>query len=71
MEGKTKYFQNILSSIFGKKEFDVTTNSHGEKRAFVETGKMESVYLAMNIYPASMKAIFSPDIEKNGGFRNL
>ena len=67
MKARPSISKTFLSSIFGKKEFDVTTNSHGEKRAFVETGKMESV-LPMNIYPQHlMKAILAQDIEKMEG----
>ncbi|MEZ4911475.1 MAG: Na(+)-translocating NADH-quinone reductase subunit A [Saprospiraceae bacterium] len=67
MKARPSISKTFLSAIFGKKEFDVTTNTHGEKRAFVETGKMESV-LPMNIYPQHlMKAILAQDIEKMEG----
>lgn len=67
MTARPSISKTFLSSIFGRKEFDVTTNTHGEKRAFVETGKMESV-LPMNIYPQHlMKAILANDIEKMEG----
>ncbi len=48
-------------------EFEVDTNTHGEKRAFVVTGQYESV-LPMDIYPQHlMKAIITNDFEKMEG----
>ncbi len=53
---------------FGKDyEFEVNTNTRGEKRAFVVTGQYESV-LPMDIYPQHlMKAIITNDFEKMEG----
>lgn len=48
-------------------KFDVTTNTHGEKRAFVLSGEYESV-LPMDIYPTHlMKAIMTGDLERMEG----
>lgn len=45
----------------------VTTNTHGERRAFVMTGQYEKV-LPMDIYPQHlMKAVLNGDIEKMEG----
>lgn len=52
-------------NIFGgkSKEFDVTTNTHGEHRAFVVTGEYEKV-LPMDIFPMQlMKAIIANDLD--------
>ncbi len=55
--------RTFLNFIFKNREFKVTTNSRGEKRAFVVTGDYESV-LPMNIYPQHlMKAILAKDYE--------
>ncbi|HAQ38665.1 MAG TPA: NADH:ubiquinone reductase (Na(+)-transporting) subunit A [Saprospirales bacterium] len=55
--------RTFLNFIFKNREFKVTTNSRGEKRAFVVTGDYESV-LPMNIYPQHlMKAILIKDYE--------
>jgi Na+-transporting NADH:ubiquinone oxidoreductase subunit A len=57
-------FPNFL---FKKHKFDVDTNTHGEKRAFVVTGQYEDV-LPMDIYPQHlMKAIMANDFEKMEG----
>jgi len=48
-------------------EFEVDTNTHGEKRAFVMTGQYESV-LPMDIFPQTlMKAIMAGDFERMEG----
>ncbi len=48
-------------------EFEATTNTHGEKRAFVVSGQYENL-LPMDIYPQHlMKAIITGDIEKMEG----
>lgn len=47
--------------------YDVDTNTHGERRAFVMTGQYEKV-LPMNIYPQHLfKAILTNDFEKMEG----
>ncbi|GLR19208.1 Na(+)-translocating NADH-quinone reductase subunit A [Portibacter lacus] len=57
-------FPNALFSNF---EFEPTTNTHGERRAFVMTGQYEKT-LPMDIYPQHlMKAILTGDIEKMEG----
>jgi len=53
-------FPNFL---FPTHEFEVDTNTHGEKRAFVVTGQYEKM-LPMDIYPQHlMKAILTGNIE--------
>jgi Na+-transporting NADH:ubiquinone oxidoreductase subunit A len=48
-------------------EYSVTTNTHGEERAFVMTGQYEKL-LPMDIYPQHlMKAILTKDFEKMEG----
>lgn len=48
-------------------KFDVNTNTHGEKRAFVVTGQYEEV-LPMDLYPQHlMKAIIKNDFEEIEG----
>lgn len=55
--------RTFLNFIFRNREFKVTTNSRGEKRAFVVTGDYESV-LPMDIFPQHlMKAILAKDFE--------
>jgi len=57
-------FPNFL---FPKHEFEVDTNTHGEKRAFVVTGQYEKM-LPMDIYPQHlMKAILTGNIERMEG----
>lgn len=52
---------------FGDLKFDVNTNSHGEKRAFVVTGQYESM-LPMDIMPQHLfKAIMAGDFERMEG----
>lgn len=48
-------------------KFDVDTNTHGEKRAFVQTGAYEKM-LPMEIFPQHlMKAILANDFENMEG----
>jgi len=55
---------SFLSHFNKKKTYQVNTNSHGEKRAFVLTGLYEKV-LPMDIYPMQLlKAIITEDFEK-------
>lgn len=58
----------FLSSLFGsKKEFDVNTNTHGEKRALVVTGQYEKV-LPMDLYPQQLlKSIIYGDLDQMEG----
>ena len=57
-------FPNFL---FPDIEYNANTNTHGERRAFVETGKYEKL-LPMDIYPQHlMKAIMANDIEQMEG----
>ncbi len=58
------YVSNLL---FPKDAFDVNTNTHGERRAFVVTGQYEDV-LPMDILPQHLfKAILTGDIERMEG----
>jgi Na+-transporting NADH:ubiquinone oxidoreductase subunit A len=55
------------NALFRNHEFEVTTNTHGERRAFVMTGQYEKV-LPMDIYPQHlMKAVLTGNIEKMEG----
>lgn len=55
--------RSLFSSFLRKKPFDVNTNTHGEKRAFVMSGQYEDV-LPMNLYPVQLlKAILANDFE--------
>ncbi len=57
-------FPNFL---FPDHEFEVDTNTHGERRAFVVTGQYEKM-LPMDIYPQHlMKAILTGNIERMEG----
>lgn len=57
-------FPNVL---YRNHEFEATTNTHGERRAFVVTGQYEKV-LPMDIYPQHlMKAILTGNIENMEG----
>jgi len=57
-------FPNFL---FPNMDFEVNTNTHGEKRAFVVTGEYESV-LPMDIYPQHLlKSILANDLERMEG----
>ena len=59
----TSYF----SSIFKDFRYHADTNTHGERRAFVVTGKYEDV-LPMDIYPQQLlKAIMVRDLEQMEG----
>ncbi len=52
---------------FGDLKFDVNTNTHGEKRAFVVTGQYESM-LPMDVLPQHLfKAIMAGDFERMEG----
>ncbi|MDH3244210.1 MAG: NADH:ubiquinone reductase (Na(+)-transporting) subunit A, partial [Saprospiraceae bacterium] len=60
----SKTYPNFM---FPDVEFEVNTNTHGERRAFVVTGQYESM-LPMDIYPQHlMKAILTNDYEKMEG----
>ena len=53
--------------IMSNHKFDVDTNTHGEKRAFVQTGAYEKM-LPMDIFPQHlMKAILANDFENMEG----
>jgi Na+-transporting NADH:ubiquinone oxidoreductase subunit A len=53
--------------MFPDLKFDVNTNTHGEKRAFVMTGQYEQL-LPMDLYPQHlMKAILANDVERMEG----
>lgn len=55
------------SRFFPSMEFEVDTNTHGERRAFVVTGQYEKL-LPMDIYvQALMKAILANDFERMEG----
>lgn len=62
------YPRPSLSPTFPKsKLYDVNTNTHGEKRAFVMTGEYKEV-LPMNIYPQFLfKSIIKEDFEEIEG----
>jgi Na+-transporting NADH:ubiquinone oxidoreductase subunit A len=58
---------SYFSSIFGDFRYHADTNTHGEKRAFVVTGKYEDV-LPMDVYPQQLlKAILVRDLEQMEG----
>ncbi|RMD73760.1 MAG: NADH:ubiquinone reductase (Na(+)-transporting) subunit A, partial [Bacteroidetes bacterium] len=60
----SRTFPNFL---FKNVKYEVDTNMHGEKRAFVVTGQYEEV-LPMDIYPQHlMKAILTNDYERMEG----
>ncbi len=60
----SKTYPNFM---FPDVEFEVNTNTHGERRAFVVTGQYENM-LPMDIYPQHlMKAILTNDYEKMEG----
>ena len=53
----------LLSFLNPKKEYVIDTNTHGEKRAFVQTGVFEQV-TPMDIYPMHLlKAILAEDYD--------
>ena len=54
----------FLSKLFPKKEYEIDTNLHGGKRAYVVTGQYEKV-CPIDIYPQILiKAILAEDIDK-------
>ena len=54
----------LLSFLNGKKEYTVTTNTHGEKRGFVMTGAFEQV-VPMDVLPTYLfKAIIANDYDE-------
>jgi Na+-transporting NADH:ubiquinone oxidoreductase subunit A len=54
----------LLSFMMPKKEFELDTNTHGEPRAFVQTGVFESV-VPMDILPTHLiKSILAEDIDE-------
>ncbi len=60
---KFSYWRTFLSKLLPGKEYDLNTNLHGGRRAFVVTGHYENV-LPMDIYPVHLlKAIMAGDIE--------
>lgn len=63
----SRTYLNFIISKLTKLKYEVDTNTHGEKRAFVVTGQYESV-LPMDIYPQHlMKAILVNDYERMEG----
>lgn len=55
--------KSLLRSFFRSKPFDVNTNMHGEKRAFVVSGQYEDV-LPMDVFPVQLlKAILANDFD--------
>jgi len=60
---KFSYWRAFISKLIPKKEYDLDTNIHGGRRAFVVTGHYENV-LPMDIYPVHLiKAILAEDID--------
>ncbi len=60
---KFSYWRVFLSKLLPAKEYDIDTNLHGGRRAFVVTGHYENV-LPMDIYPIQLvKAILAGDVE--------
>ena len=56
--------RTFLSLLFSKKRFEINTNYHGGKRAFVVTGEYEKV-CPLDIYPQLLvKAAITEDIDK-------
>lgn len=61
---KLSLSRTYFSWLRPKKTYNLTTNKHGEERAFVMTGQYDKV-LPMNIYPVFLlKAILAKDLEK-------
>ncbi|MFN8348115.1 MAG: Na(+)-translocating NADH-quinone reductase subunit A [Spirosomataceae bacterium] len=61
---KLSLSRTYFSWLTPKRTYDLTTNQHGEERAFVMTGQYDKV-LPMNIYPVHLlKAILAGDIER-------
>jgi Na+-transporting NADH:ubiquinone oxidoreductase subunit A len=59
--------KTFLSAFMPNKKFEIDTNTHGEKRAFVVTGQYEQL-LPMDILPQHlMKAILVNDFEQMEG----
>jgi Na+-transporting NADH:ubiquinone oxidoreductase subunit A len=60
---KFSYWRSFASKLLPRKEYDMDTNLHGGKRAYVLTGHYENV-LPMDIYPIYLiKAILAGDID--------
>lgn len=56
--------RTFLSSLFPKKEYELTANMHGGERAFIVTGQYEK-FLPMDIYPVHLiKSIIANDLDK-------
>ncbi len=59
--------KSLFGSFGRKKPFNVNTNTHGEKRAFVMSGQYEDV-LPMDVYPVQLlKAILANDYDMMEG----
>lgn len=55
------------AALFPNYEHRVNTNTHGERRAFVETGQYEQV-LPMDVYPVHLiKSILANDLDRMEG----
>ena len=62
--GKYSASRTFLSSLFPRKEYELTANLHGGVRAFVLSGQYEK-YVPMDILPVHLlKAILVNDIDK-------
>jgi Na+-transporting NADH:ubiquinone oxidoreductase subunit A len=60
---KFSYWRSFASKLLPRKEYEMDTNLHGGKRAYVLTGHYENV-LPMDIYPIYLiKAILAGDID--------
>lgn len=58
------FLSGFANNFGSKKEYDIDTNMHGERRAYVVTGEYEKV-LPMNIYPMQLiKACVIGDIDE-------
>lgn len=61
---KLSLSRSFFSWITPKKKYDLTTNTHGEERAFVMSGEYEKV-LPMDIMPVQLlKSIMAQDLER-------
>ncbi len=59
--------KSLMRSYNSTKPFEVNTNTHGERRAFVMSGEYEKV-LPMNLFPVQLlKAILANDFEQMEG----
>jgi len=59
--------KSLVKSYLSKKNFNVNTNTHGERRAFVVSGQYEDV-LPMDIHPVQLlKAIIANDFDMMEG----